>query len=227
MDHDEYAQLVACRKDCHDCAGLTNPSSVEGGRFDSEHVGPWSRWQGNLSADLMIVGQDWGDTRYFRRFEGWDEERNPTNRMLMRLLESIGIIIDPPGPASTRNVVFLTNAVLCLKEGGLQGRVQSEWFKNCTRFLRQQVEIIRPRVVVSLGYCALRAVRDAFGLRPKSLAAAVSDMEGDLLLGKTRLLAVYHCGAWVLNTHRPVDAQLKDWARIGRVLRKMNGEMTV
>lgn len=55
-----YAELVAARKGCRLCSaiGLTNPCLVDGGRFDSEHIGPWSRWQGSLAADLMIVGQD-------------------------------------------------------------------------------------------------------------------------------------------------------------------------
>ncbi|HSF34081.1 MAG TPA: uracil-DNA glycosylase family protein [Candidatus Tectomicrobia bacterium] len=220
MRDDDYEQLVAHRKHCHACKGMINPSEVDGGRFDSAQIGPWSRWQGNLSAELMVVGQDWGDEGYFRQGEGWDRATNPTNRTLMKLLESIGILIGPPTPGSSPNVLFFTNAVLCLKkEGGLQGGVQRDWFKNCSYFLRRQIEIVTPRVVAALGAHAFRAVRDAFGLGPKSLADAVADLEGDVLLRSTRLLAVYHCGARVLNTHRPLEVQLKDWARIGRVLR--------
>ena len=65
-----YAELVATRRTCHRCAGLTNPADLLEGRFDSAHVGPWSLWQGNLHAALMVVGQDWGDTAYFVRHEG-------------------------------------------------------------------------------------------------------------------------------------------------------------
>lgn len=72
---DDYAQLVSLRKACRACTDLTNPSELDGGALDSDYIGPWSRWQGNLSANLMIVGQDWGDTRYFRQVRGLDEER--------------------------------------------------------------------------------------------------------------------------------------------------------
>jgi hypothetical protein len=82
MRDDDYEQLVARRKHCHACKGMINPSEVDGGRFDSGQIGPWSRWQGNLSADLMVVGQDWGDEGYFRQGEGWDRATNPTNRTL-------------------------------------------------------------------------------------------------------------------------------------------------
>jgi DNA polymerase len=33
--------------------------------YDNQgHIGPWTQWQGNLNAELMIVGQDWGGTEY-------------------------------------------------------------------------------------------------------------------------------------------------------------------
>ena len=223
MPNHNYAELVARRKACRACTGLTNPSAVDDGAFDSDHIGPWSRWQGNLSADLMLVGQDWGDTRYFRRFRGLDDDKNPTNRTLMKLLQGIGIVIGPPSSAGSNDLVFFTNAVLCLKEGGLQGPVRAAWFQNCAPFLRRQVEIIAPRVVVTLGQHALQAVRQAFQLPPRSLASSVADTEGEILVGNTRLLAVYHCGARVLNTHRKLDAQIQDWARIGNALRSNSG----
>jgi uracil-DNA glycosylase family 4 len=219
MPNHDYAELVARRKACRACTDLTNPSAVDDGALDSDHIGPWSRWQGNLSADLMLVGQDWGDTRYFRRFQGLDDDKNPTNRTLMQLLESIGIVIGPPSSAGSKTQVFFTNAVLCLKEGGLQGPVRAAWFQNCAPFLRRQVEIVAPRVVVTLGEHALQAVRQTFGLPRRSLASAVADTEGEILIGHSRLLAVYHCGARVLNSHRPIDAQIQDWARIGNALR--------
>ena len=64
------AQLVTARKACHLCSGLTNPADVDGGRLNSEHIGAWSLWQGNLDAPVMVVGQDWGDTTYFIRNGG-------------------------------------------------------------------------------------------------------------------------------------------------------------
>jgi len=140
-----YAQVVTARKACHLCAGLTNPADVEGGRFDSEHVGAWSLWQGNLDASLMVVGQDWGDETYFIRREGREGPRNPTNLALVELVGIAGISIGEPGSSVGRDIAFFTNAILCLKgsDGGLQGKVQASWFDNCAQFLRRQIEIVR------------------------------------------------------------------------------------
>jgi len=44
----------------------------------------------------MVVGQDWGDTDYFTRNQGIDEQGNPTNNTLRELLQSIGVDIGLP-----------------------------------------------------------------------------------------------------------------------------------
>jgi hypothetical protein len=42
----------------------------------------------------MVVGQDWGTTTYFLKWEGIDQRKgNPTNDNLRLLLKSIGIDI--------------------------------------------------------------------------------------------------------------------------------------
>jgi DNA polymerase len=216
-----YANLVSAREACRLCAhcGLTNPSTVDGGEHDSRQIGPWTQWQGHLDAELMIVGQDWGDVRYFHENAGRDKPSNPTNLMLARLLRSIGIEIGSPDDPSPAAPVFLTNAVLCLKDGGLQAKVRPEWFINCGRaFLRAQIELVNPAVVVGLGQRAFEAVLSAFDLPIPPFRQAVLSAEGTLLPNGSRLLAVYHCGMRILNTHRPEAAQLADWRRIGGAL---------
>ena len=175
-----YAALVAARKSCRACTGLINPAACDGGTRDSDQIGPWSLWQGNLNADLLIVGQDWGDTRYFIDNGGREAPRNPTNETLRRLLGSIGI--DVAGPTATDNgggAVFLTNAILCLKEGGMQAKVSPEWFANCgSRFLRPTIDLIAPKVVVTLGEWAYRAVTAAYGVPLIAFRKAVDAPEG-------------------------------------------------
>jgi hypothetical protein len=39
-----YEELVNKRRECNKCKGLTNPSIIENGIFDStSHIGPWTR----------------------------------------------------------------------------------------------------------------------------------------------------------------------------------------
>jgi len=220
----EYAELAAARKACHRCTGLTNPAEVEGGRFDSTHVGPWSLWQGNLYTSLMVVCQDWGDTSYFIHRQGGEGPSNPTNLGLVELVGIAGITIGDPGSVVGRNVAFFTNAILCLKneQGGLQGKVQTSWFQNCAPFLRRQIEIVRPFVVVGLGERAYRAILEGFGMRCGSFRTEVNSAEGCLLPNGSRAFAVYHCGARIQNTHRPMARQREDWKRLRPYLMPQN-----
>jgi DNA polymerase len=121
----KISTLVHKRKGCRLCSSITNPAKVENGRYDSNEIGPWSLWQGNLNAELLIVGQDWGDTSYFKRWQGWDQpSKNPTNENLQNLIAHIGIIIAKPRE-SQAHIVFFTNLILCLKQkGGLSGKVK-------------------------------------------------------------------------------------------------------
>ena len=153
---------------------------ANGGIHDSDQIGPWSLWQGNLNADLVIVGQDWGDTRYFIQNAGRESPRNPTNENLRRLLGSIGIEIAGPTAADAGGgTVFLTNAVLCLKDGGMQAKVRADWFTNCgARFLRPTIDLIAPKVVVTLGERAYRATTAAYGVPRVAFRAAVESPDG-------------------------------------------------
>jgi uracil-DNA glycosylase len=212
----EYATLVAARKVCHLCRGLTNPVDVDGGRLDSNQIGAWSLWQGNLHASLMVVGQDWGDTGYFVRQKGREGPRNPTNLALVELVGIAGVSIGDPGSQEGRDVAFFTNAILCLKgpSGGLQGTVQQGWFDNCASFLRKQIEIVHPDVVVGLGERAYRAILLGFKMQAGPFRAEVEAKEGRVLPNGTRAFAVYHCGSRIRNTHRTMDAQREDWRRM-------------
>ena len=217
----KYQALVDARKACRLCSksGLINASEVRGGTLDAAvQMGPWSGWLGDLHARVMIVGQDWGDRRAFEKQLGKNEP-SATNRMLRELLASIGIDVPEAGPGESSGV-FLTNAVLCFRsEAGCQGPVQRQWFKNCgAQFLRPQIDLIKPKVVVCLGERAYEAVLEAYELpRVPNWRAAV-DGPGVALGGGPIAFAVYHCGQRILNTHRNRTAQFEDWKRIGAAM---------
>jgi uracil-DNA glycosylase len=216
-----YAELVSRRKDCCACAGLRNPAETELSQFDSGEIGPWTRLHGDLNADIAVVGQDWGDTSYYQSNRGLDDLRNPTMVTLEKLLHAAGFGISLQSYEHGGRGLFLTNAVLCLKSGGLQGAVEPAWFKNCGRmYLRPQIEIVAPRLVVSLGQRAFEAIAGAFGFRAGPFRKAVESEEGVALSCGSQLFAVYHCGNRILNTHRKFDAQVGDWLRIRRWLNR-------
>ena len=212
-----YDILCNERKACRVCGGdLTNPSVLQG---DREEIGAWSRWQGNLDAEVMVVGQDWGSVDGFARSKGADTDDNPTNKTLVELLRCIDIEIPLPRESAGKGVAFFTNAILCLKRGGAQAPVREEWFSNCARcFLRPLIDIVQPRAVVCLGERAYRAVLTAYDKKPHRLRQAVESDAPEQLDGGIAVFAVYHCGARTLRINRDLDAQRGDWRRIRKFL---------
>ncbi len=219
-----YDQLVIERKHCRACIGLRNPAEGDLAEYDSNEIGPWARLHGDLDASIMVVGQDWGDVRYFHRNCGFDDLSNRTIRTLERLLIAAGVEISlrEYGPKEGR--LFLTNAILCLKDGGLQGPVLNSWFSNCSKFLKKQIEIVSPPVVVALGEKAYRAIVKSFGLSPKRFRDVVRTEEDIILPNGNRFFPVYHCGARILNTHRPLYMQIQDWERVGKAIARVGAQ---
>jgi DNA polymerase len=216
-----YKKLVEKRKECSLCKDLRNPSLVEQGRYDQDDIGPWSLWQGNLNSNLVVVGQDWGGIPYFSRWEGRDQPSgNPTNENLKELLKIVGIEIRNPREQQDQ-IVFLTNLVLCLKKGGLQDRVEDQWFVNCaSAFFKPLLEIMNPKVVIALGKKASDSILGLYGI-PYSKSApfrSIVERSPYSLSNTVSLFPVYHCGVGSVNRNRPMLQQREDWLKIGKWL---------
>jgi DNA polymerase len=218
-----YLELVQQRKACRACEslGLTNPSVYRDGIYDTEQIGPWSRWQGNLDAPVVVVGQDWGGTEYFNEHEGLDEGLDPakdekfndTNKALCALLDSIGIRIEHTLQPAEEQQVFFTNATLCLRPGRLTtGTARSGWFRNCSSFLRQQVEIVNPKAVITLGHKPYTALLQAFGLKSQARMQDAVNHVTELPNGSV-LIPMYHPGYWGTRA-RSFEQQLLDWQEL-------------
>jgi uracil-DNA glycosylase len=221
----QYMDLVKRRKICRKCYGLKNPSVVCGGRYDRDHIGPWSTWQGNINSPIVVIGQDWGNPEIFEKSKGLEpiftETDRGTDGMLVDLIKSIGIIIDRPKDHETTGTLFFTNAILCLKQGNLQAPVKEEWFEVCGReFLKPLLEIIKPIVVITLGEKAYRALEVSYCLDRSEFRRVVDKSAGIPIFGETRLFPMYHCGRRILNTHRKIDQQRIDWARVATFLQR-------
>ena len=63
------------------------------------------------------------------------------------------------------------------------------------------------------------AILRAYGLQDEPFKAAVARSEPVGLVPGISAFAVYHCGARILNTHRKIEEQIRDWERIGAYLR--------
>ena len=215
-----YATLVAARKACRICVEQS-PGKIRSCAefdFDPDVVSHWELWLGHKSPKVLAVGQDFGNIGYFVRHRGRDDPNNKTNDNLRKLLAEAGFSVTDPPELDRSSSVFLTNSILCVKEGPMDGAVRSSWVDACAdQHLRPLVRYLKPPIVVAMGSCGWRAVRRIFVLEnaPEriSRAAGSSWTAAD----RTRVFAVGHPGPQGL-TNRPWPQQLADWRRIGEAV---------
>ncbi len=218
-----YAELVAARKSCDACPSLTNPSQAYGGKLDSNRIGPYTRWQGNLNSPVIVVGQDFADVDSFAKLDGWPGEVGtvPTNKHLVELTAAAGLPIQAPKRHEPDDRLFFTNAILCLKHGNMGSKVLEKCSRNCGQnFLCKTIKLVKPRAVVTLGGLALNATLQSFGIprwNGRLDQLIDSDQTYDLPCDAV-LFPMYHPSRRVLNNYRSLDQQKSDWARFGRWL---------
>jgi uracil-DNA glycosylase family 4 len=154
---------------------------------------------GNADADLMFVGEAPGASE--------DAQGLPfvgrAGKLLETLLGEIGL---------RRADVFIANVLKCRPPGNrdpLPGEIE-----NCRDYLYSQVELIRPRVICSLGNFSTKLLRaDPTGItrlhgRPEELTLGARTV---------RLYPIFHPAA-ALYTPRMLETLREDFARLPDLL---------
>ena len=194
--------------------------------FDPDVVSYWSQWLGHPEPRIVIVGQDFGDVGYFKRHRGADELDNKTNNNLHRLLLHAGLTPRQPPQEDRTTPVFLTNAILCLKEPPMNRPIQPRWARSCAvHHLRPLIRKLGPSIVVAMGAHGWQAVRHALGLEdgPRTIGTAAGQVwTAD---AGTLVFAVGHCGPLGL-ANRAWPRQLEDWSRIGDALKQVSKQVS-
>lgn len=210
-----YEALVKKRK-AYQFDELLNPSEIEEGRYDCDHVEPWAQWLGNLNATIMLVGKDFGGKKFFIEFKGGCNPKGTTNINLITLFKHIGIDTGMPSNPNQKAPVFLTNAIIGIVNTARMGsnRISAPIKRESAReFLRPLIDIVEPRVIITMGKDAYACVCLAFGIDSvKSMQQALE--KGPIELPNSKLLfPVFHCGRLGV-ANRPLNEQMKDWRRI-------------
>jgi DNA polymerase len=150
---------------------------------------------GDAHADLMFIGEAPGKNE--------DLQGEPfvgaAGKLLDELLDEIGL---------TRSQVYIANILKCRPPGNRDP--QSEEIETCTPFLAEQVRLIDPVIVATMGNFATRFVLDT--------TRGISGLRGRLFhVDGRRVVPVFHPAA-ALYTPAKRDVLAEDFMRIRRVL---------
>jgi DNA polymerase len=116
----------------------------------------------------------------------------------------------------SRDEIFITNSVLCSprKPGGANDKPSRAEIRNCSGFLRRQIELINPPVIATLGAVALDALKstESHNYQLREHAARILRWNGRLLV------PLYHPSPQVLITVRTLGQQKRDYRVLLRAL---------
>jgi uracil-DNA glycosylase family 4 len=147
--------------------------------------------------------------------KGADRTRVPfsgdqSGRNFDRFLDSIDL---------KRSDIFITSAALCNPRAasGANRRPAASELRNCSMFLRRTIDLIDPRLIVTLGGVALEALKsiESHDFSLKQDAARAREWNQRVLI------PLYHPSPQVLITSRDEQAQLKDYRVLARLIGKL------
>lgn len=166
-----------------------------------------SQLNGPATAKMMFIGEAPG--RNGAGISGIPFYGDATGLNFETLIKSAGL---------TRSKIFITNTVLCNPIGpdGKNASPSGKEIDNCLHYLRQIVDIVNPKVVVSLGAVALTTLN-----RMKEHKLRLSRDVGRVIKWYDKyLVPLYHPSPRVLAI-RSMAKQRKDFCRLAKLMKNV------
>jgi len=189
-----FQKLVAEAASCTRCPAMCGRSAV------------LSKLNGSTNARIMFIGEAPGRKGADRTRVPFSGDQSGAN--FDRFLGSIGL---------TRAQIFITSAALCnpRTDSGANRKPTQKELTNCSEFLRRTIELIDPRVIVTLGSVALEALKriQYHELNLKESAAQIHRWQDRVLV------PIYHPSPQVLASHRREAEQLRDYRVVAQAVR--------
>src|SRR5690606_5987600 len=150
---------------------LLNPHEIE--NFDFDVINPWELWQGNLDAEVMLIGQDFADSESLKNNlqEDWQKEKSSsTNLALIDFFKILAHPITEISYAGTSKLpLFFTNAILGIKKSDTQHMskpVKDIWIRESREYLQELIGIVQSKHIIAMGKTAYKAVCGIYGSKP-------------------------------------------------------------
>jgi len=193
-----FNELIKEATGCTQCPAMCGRSAV------------LSELNGSPDARIMFIGEAPGRKGADRTRVPFSGDQSGAN--LDRFLSSIKL---------TRKEIFITSAALCnpRSESGANRKPSQKELSNCSSFLRRTIELVDPRVIVTLGSVALEALK-RIQYHELSLKTAASQIHS---WNDRVLVPIYHPSPQVLASHRREAEQLRDYQVIGKVAADLRG----
>lgn len=182
----------------------------------------WTDWFNRLNSKIMIIGQDWGPYKDMKKFHNllnedksnWKEliesEKSSTKKMLEKYIK------ESSNKKYSLGDMYITNAIMCARQGedyrGDNIDLKSSTL-NCSEYLLRQIEIVKPKVILTLGYYPLMALSKVFNFKiDTSLKETISKFP-EIFINDFVIIPSFHPVAQIKR-----QDQLKQYKRIWKYI---------
>ena len=190
----DFAELCERVQACTLCPRMMNSARV------------LNQSSGSLNARVMFIGEAPG--RLGADTTGIPFHGDKAGNNFETLLDFVGI---------SREDIFVTNAVLCNPKdvNGNNSTPRFDEIANCSGFLKQQIDLISPNIVVTLGSNALKAV----SMIERHILTLKESVRTSITWYKRQLIPLYHPGQRAM-IHRSLANQRSDYQFVAEQLKR-------
>ena len=182
----------------------------------------WTDWFNRLDSKIMVVGQDWGPYNDMKKFNNllddnksnWEEIIELEKSSTKRLLENY--IKDSSNGQYSLNDIFITNAIMCARQGNDYRGNNIDLKKstiNCSEYLQKQIEIVKPKVILTLGYYPLMSLSKTLGFKIDKTLKETVDNYPEIKIDDFIIIPLYHPVAQIKK-----QEQLNQYKRIWKYI---------
>jgi DNA polymerase len=192
----KFRELTAEAAACTRCPAMCGRSAV------------LSELNGSPDARILFIGEAPGRKGADRTRVPFSGDQSGAN--FDRFLNSIKL---------TREDIFVTSAALCnpRSESGANRKPSQKELANCSSFLQRTIDLVNPRVIVTLGSVALESLKriQSHELNLKTSASQIHSWNNRVLV------PIYHPSPQVLASHRREAEQLQDYQVVAKAIQRL------
>ena len=191
----EFLKLAEKAQNCRVCQAMCDKTAV------------LSEFNGNIDPKIFFIAEAPGRQGADRTRKPFSGDKSGANFQIF--LDSINL---------GREEIFITNTVLCSPRSatGANRKPSKKEIGNCASFLEKTINLINPKIIVTLGSVALEALKtiEYHQIILKSDAAGIFRWNGRILV------PLYHPSPQVIASRRRMHEQLEDFKSVAAAIAK-------
>ncbi len=228
MKNEKFNELLFSMGKCKKCLNIHDGNEkdysliniYENNDFCKMIPSIWTDWFNRLDSKIMIIGQDWGpynDMKLLNNLynekqtqENWkyliEQEKSNTKKLLDFYIK------ESSKNKYTLDDIFITNAIMCARKGNNYRGDNINLKKstnNCSEYLSKQIDIVKPKVILTLGYYPLLSLSNIYNFKIKKTLKETIDIYPEINVNGFIIIPLFHPVAQIKKTE-----QLEQYKRI-------------